>query len=185
MLKSESSEDHDIELIFDSRHDYFVGVESPPVPVHLVTDNSSPLKFMRLLLSLNDTSLLEQQPVTNNSATVTTTSSTTRANLVERSGDRLSDVIGANLDEFIGDYSRYVNFHAWPVLFLSVFIVLGFTGNLLVCLAIKLDTRLQNATNYYLFSLATTDLLVSIIVIPVAIVKSLLREFASLIYLAN
>lgn len=76
--------------------------------------------------------------------------------------------------ELINDFSSHINLNAWPVLFLSVFIVLGFVGNLLVCLAIKLDSRLQNATNYYLFSLATTDLLVSVIVIPLAIVNSLL-----------
>ena len=59
----------------------------------------------------------------------------------------------------------------WPVLILSVFVIIGAVGNILVCLSIALYPKLQNATNYYLFSLAATDLLVSIIVIPLAILK--------------
>jgi 5-hydroxytryptamine receptor 2 len=61
--------------------------------------------------------------------------------------------------------------YEWPVLLLSLFVIVGGVGNLLVCLAIKFYPKLQNATNYYLFSLAATDLLVSIIVIPLAIIK--------------
>ena len=66
-----------------------------------------------------------------------------------------------------------LNPHFLLILSLSVFVVLGFFGNLLVCLAIKIDPKLQNATNYYLFSLASTDMLVSIIVIPLAIVRNI------------
>ena len=58
-------------------------------------------------------------------------------------------------------------------LLLLFFSVAGFVGNLLVCLAIKLDSRLQSATNYYLFSLAIVDMLVSIIVIPLATIQIL------------
>lgn len=67
--------------------------------------------------------------------------------------------------------NKFIDNYEWPVLLLSLFVIIGFIGNLLVCLAIKLYPKLQNATNYYLFSLAATDLLVSIIVIPLAIVK--------------
>ena len=66
---------------------------------------------------------------------------------------------------------------SWLVLFLSLFAVVGFIGNLLVCLAISFDPKLQNATNYYLFSLAVADLLVSVVVIPLAIIKNFYREF--------
>lgn len=43
-------------------------------------------------------------------------------------------------------------------------------GNVLVCLAIYLERRLQNVTNYFLMSLAITDLLVAILVMPLGIV---------------
>ena len=65
-----------------------------------------------------------------------------------------------------------LNFPTWPVLFLSVFAFVGFIGNMLVCMAIRFDPKLQNATNSYLFSLACTDMLVSILVIPLSIQKS-------------
>lgn len=109
----------------------------------------------------------------------TTTTMTTMTGLIISDAQQPSGIDSSNYHlKSHGDfnYSSYINPNAWPILFLAVFIVVGFVGNLLVCLAITLDSRLQNATNYYLFSLATTDLLVSVIVIPLAIVKSLLSE---------
>lgn len=43
-------------------------------------------------------------------------------------------------------------------------------GNILVCLAICWERRLQNVTNYFLMSLAITDLMVAILVMPLGIV---------------
>ena len=63
------------------------------------------------------------------------------------------------------------NVFEWPILLLSLFVFLGAIGNLLVCVAIISFPKLQNATNYYLLYLAATDLLVSVIVIPLAIIK--------------
>ena len=59
----------------------------------------------------------------------------------------------------------------WPVLSLSIFSVFGILGNVLVCLTIKRDNKLQTKTNYYLFSLAITDLAVCSFVLPLAIVQ--------------
>lgn len=59
----------------------------------------------------------------------------------------------------------------WPALFLSFFSIIGVFGNLLVCLAIATERRLQNRTNWFLFSLALADLLVSGLVIPLAVIK--------------
>ncbi|XP_074040662.1 5-hydroxytryptamine receptor 2B [Leptinotarsa decemlineata] len=42
-------------------------------------------------------------------------------------------------------------------------------GNILVCLAICWERRLQNVTNYFLMSLAVTDLMVAILVMPLGI----------------
>ncbi|WAR28928.1 DRD2A-like protein [Mya arenaria] len=61
----------------------------------------------------------------------------------------------------------------WGVLFLGFVVVFGITGNVLVCLAISLEKRLQTVTNYFLLSLAVTDLLVCILVMPM----SILNEF--------
>jgi len=59
----------------------------------------------------------------------------------------------------------------WPALFLIFFSIIGIIGNLLVCLAIGTERRLHNRTNWFLFSLALADMLVSGVVIPLAIVK--------------
>lgn len=42
-------------------------------------------------------------------------------------------------------------------------------GNILVCLAIAWERRLQNVTNYFLMSLAITDLMVAMLVMPLGI----------------
>ncbi|CAF2559906.1 unnamed protein product [Rotaria sp. Silwood2] len=59
----------------------------------------------------------------------------------------------------------------WSALFLLFFSIFGIVGNLLVCLAIGTERRLHNRTNWFLFSLAVADMLVSGVVIPLAIVK--------------
>ncbi|XP_077297696.1 5-hydroxytryptamine receptor 2A isoform X2 [Arctopsyche grandis] len=62
----------------------------------------------------------------------------------------------------------------WSFLFVMVFIVAGGVGNILVCLAVCLDRRLQNVTNYFLLSLAIADLLVSLFVMPLGAIPGFL-----------
>lgn len=50
-------------------------------------------------------------------------------------------------------------------------------GNILVCLAIYWERRLQNVTNYFLMSLAITDLMVAILVMPLGIYTLFQGEF--------
>lgn len=89
-----------------------------------------------------------------------------------------SDFLNENLSTSIfTDYEPNVMEYNWAILCLSLFSIVGFTGNLLVCLAIKFYSKLQTITNYYLVALAFTDLLVSIIVIPLSIVKSLYSKY--------
>lgn len=53
---------------------------------------------------------------------------------------------------------------------LSLILVFGTAGgNILVCLAIYYEKRLQNVTNYFLASLALTDLMVAVLVMPLGI----------------
>ncbi|XP_045200167.1 5-hydroxytryptamine receptor 2A-like [Mercenaria mercenaria] len=58
----------------------------------------------------------------------------------------------------------------WEVLVLLPIMLFGITGNILVCMAVSMEKRLQSVTNYFLLSLAITDLLVSVIVMPLSIV---------------
>lgn len=64
----------------------------------------------------------------------------------------------------------------WSFLIVVVFIFAGGLGNILVCLAVLLDRRLQNFTNYFLLSLAIADLLVSLFVMPMGMIPGFLGE---------
>lgn len=66
----------------------------------------------------------------------------------------------------------------WSYLFVVVFILAGGLGNILVCLAVVLDRRLQNVTNYFLLSLAIADLLVSLFVMPLGAIPGFLGEYS-------
>lgn len=67
--------------------------------------------------------------------------------------------------------------YEWTYMFVIVFIFAGGLGNILVCLAVALDKKLQNVTNYFLLSLAVADLLVSLFVMPLGAVPAFLGEF--------
>lgn len=47
-------------------------------------------------------------------------------------------------------------------------------GNILVCLAIARERKLQNTTNYFLMSLAVADCLVAILVMPMGMISEVL-----------
>lgn len=64
----------------------------------------------------------------------------------------------------------------WSFLLMILFIVAGGVGNILVCLAVCLDKRLQNVTNYFLLSLAIADLLVSLFVMPMGAIPGFLGK---------
>ncbi|XP_069062152.1 5-hydroxytryptamine receptor 2C [Pleurodeles waltl] len=65
----------------------------------------------------------------------------------------------------------------WPALLILAIIVLTIGGNILVIMAVSLEKKLQNATNYFLMSLAVADMLVGILVMPVSLV-TILYDYA-------
>lgn len=67
------------------------------------------------------------------------------------------------------DASASSDFNNWWALSALVLVVGTAAGNILVCLAITWERRLQNVTNYFLMSLAITDLMVAILVMPLGI----------------
>lgn len=68
------------------------------------------------------------------------------------------------------------NDNYWALL--AIVLVIGTAcGNILVCLAIAWEKRLQNVTNYFLASLAITDLMVAVLVMPLGIVTLFRGEF--------
>jgi hypothetical protein len=64
----------------------------------------------------------------------------------------------------------------WASLGLSVLIAATMGGNVLVCIAVSWERRLQNMTNYFLMSLAIADLMVGTLVMPLALVVELYGE---------
>lgn len=67
----------------------------------------------------------------------------------------------------------------WPALLILVIIALTVGGNILVILAVSLEKKLQNATNFFLRSLAVADMLVGILVMPVSLINILYGETAA------
>lgn len=67
----------------------------------------------------------------------------------------------------------------WGMLGLSILIVATASGNILVCLAVSWERRLQNMTNYFLMSLAIADLLVSLLVMPLAMIVEIFGEYTT------
>lgn len=61
----------------------------------------------------------------------------------------------------------------WAALLILVVIAITVMGNILVILAVSLEKKLQNATNYFLMSLAVADMLLGILVMPVSMVTIL------------
>lgn len=75
-----------------------------------------------------------------------------------------------------------VGVNNWWALVASMLVIATATGNVLVCLAIYLERRLQNVTNYFLMSLAITDLLVAILVMPLGILTLVRGKIGFLLY---
>lgn len=69
----------------------------------------------------------------------------------------------------LDDKENPEEFNNWWALLALVLVIGTAAGNILVCLAITWERRLQNVTNYFLMSLAITDLMVAILVMPLGI----------------
>lgn len=67
----------------------------------------------------------------------------------------------------------------WAALLIVMVIIPTIGGNILVILAVSLERKLQNATNYFLMSLAVADLLVGLLVMPIALVTILYSKFST------
>ena len=65
----------------------------------------------------------------------------------------------------------------WSALLTTVVIILTIAGNILVIMAVSLEKKLQNATNYFLMSLAIADMLLGFLVMPVSTLTILYGEW--------
>ena len=92
------------------------------------------LENISSLVSASDGSSSLSFPLNKTIATITTTMLTT--------------------EDVVPDYK-------WPFLLLSLLVFIGGFGNILVCLAIGFERRLQNATNYFLLRYSYLDFITS------------------------
>lgn len=65
----------------------------------------------------------------------------------------------------------------WPVLFLFGVVVLTIAGNVLVCVAVCRNRKLQNMFNFFLVSLALSDTLSAILVMPLSIIRTFMGQY--------
>ncbi|XP_038651520.1 histamine H2 receptor-like [Scyliorhinus canicula] len=61
-------------------------------------------------------------------------------------------------------------------LVLGMIVIIIIFGNVLVCLVVGLNRKLQNQTNYFIVSLAATDLLLGLLVLPFSAISELLES---------
>ncbi|XP_058248894.1 5-hydroxytryptamine receptor 2A [Hemibagrus wyckioides] len=61
----------------------------------------------------------------------------------------------------------------WAALLIMLIVVITITGNILVIMAVTMERKLQNATNYFLMSLAVADMLLGFLVMPISMVTIL------------
>lgn len=68
------------------------------------------------------------------------------------------------MEESKGDKRKFSKFVVCTVI--AIMIILSFVGNSLVCSAFYRNRRLRNNTNFYVFSLAIADIMITIFVSP-------------------
>uniref|UniRef100_A0A8C5QNH3 5-hydroxytryptamine receptor 2A n=1 Tax=Leptobrachium leishanense TaxID=445787 RepID=A0A8C5QNH3_9ANUR len=78
-----------------------------------------------------------------------------------------------NLTHFASGESTFSLEKNWPALFTVTVIVVTIAGNILVIMAVSLEKKLQNATNYFLMSLAIADMLLGFFVMPISLLNIL------------
>ncbi|CAI9743034.1 octopamine receptor-like [Octopus vulgaris] len=102
--------------------------------------------------------------------------------LVSSSSSSLLTMIMANMSSLDGEMSVSTEnpppvSMRWGMLSLVFVIICAASGNLLVCMAVCWERRLQNMTNYFLMSLAIADFLVSILVMPLGMIVEIYGFF--------
>ena len=76
-----------------------------------------------------------------------------------------------------GNNHSFDKYQILKLIFLSLIIITGLIGNLLVCIAIIKSPKLRKVVNYFILSLAVSDLLVCGMVMPLAIYQEVKGEW--------
>ncbi len=65
----------------------------------------------------------------------------------------------------------------WPAPVYSGHYIFTVAGNILVIMAVSIESKLHNATNYFLCSLAVADMLVGFLVMPASLISILYSKY--------
>ncbi|KAI5625886.1 5-hydroxytryptamine receptor 2C isoform X1 [Silurus asotus] len=84
-----------------------------------------------------------------------------------------SSTLSSNSSSSQGIAKKSIKEKNWPALLILIIILLTIGGNILVIMAVSLEKKLQNATNFFLRSLAVADMLVGILVMPISLINIL------------
>jgi len=82
----------------------------------------------------------------------------------------IADVVVATVPDNTTSTTTVASPVKWGAVALGLIVIATAFGNILLCVAVITDRRLQNMTNYFLASLAVSDLLVAVVVMPLAVV---------------
>ncbi|CAF1228902.1 unnamed protein product [Adineta ricciae] len=111
--------------------------------------------------------MINSSSITHYYILATSTSSTTAIWIVNE-----QDSTTTNLDVYQASVRTM-----WYRFLLIIIIFVTAAGNVLVCLAIARERKLQNTTNYFLMSLAIADCLVAILVMPMGMISEIIGYF--------
>lgn len=147
----------------------FVRYDSNDFMSSMVLTNIKKSLFKKRNIVINDSYLYDESGIIENLTLSDTINGSRNLNYINNNNNYTT---AQQEDEKHEDINNY-----WALL--ALILVFGTAGgNILVCLAIAWEKRLQNVTNYFLASLAITDLMVAVLVMPLGIVTLYRGEYS-------
>ena len=110
------------------------------------------------------------------------------SDVVRRCGRDMNSSVGGNCSEEDVDGEGPddgIRTYNWAALFLFAIVIVTIGGNVLVCLAVSYKRKLQNMFNFFLVSLALSDMLSAILVMPLSIIKAAVGKFFYIFTIQN
>lgn len=145
--------------------------------IHQITDDNTSENIKNINSSLNSTNVLLLFSDNDKNVNLTSDKVWDNVTRIFNSSDEftinssVNNFNNNNNNSFIDVVSNNNNdeLNNWWAMLAVVLVIGTAAGNVLVCLAISWERKLQNVTNYFLMSLAITDLMVAILVMPLGV----------------
>ncbi|KAF7991773.1 hypothetical protein HCN44_010574 [Aphidius gifuensis] len=141
--------------------------------IHQITNDNISENIKNINSSLNSKNVLLL--FSDNDKNVNLTSDKVWDNVTRIFNSSDEFMINSSVDNFNNNNNSFIDvnnnneLNNWWAMLAVVLVIGTAAGNVLVCLAISWERKLQNVTNYFLMSLAITDLMVAILVMPLGV----------------